>query len=424
MSDHYDFNKKFRLRILSLLLDPRWISIYGTVIVRPEYFEEEKEQELATAILDYFHQYNRPPDEVDLIAMMGDDFKDIIYDIFEEADDVINEDYPTDVVIQFAKEQAAKIAVLDSVDDINRGDLSKMRGRIEEAMRVGESLLSPGIDIVSDIDKWLYELWTDKVRTGWMHIDKILEGGLSIGELGVILAPTNRGKSMGLVNLGHAAAFRGSGKNVVHFSHEMEKEKVAKRYAARLLHEFPKRGTNIEKYEKRFLEQAKKMMKGRIRIIGGAKKMSVTEVRAHVKRLISEGFNPGLIIDDYPDLLVPTRRWEQKRYELADIYYELRAMSGEFGVPIWGASQANRAALSQEVVSLDNIAEAIDKANIADVVIALCQTQDESFLDQCRLYMAKVRDSKAHTMFDAKFYGDSQAIITTGITKRKDKDDA
>lgn len=70
------------------------------------------------------------------------------------------------------------------------------------------------------------------------------------------------------------------------------------------------------------------------------------------------------------------------------------------------------------------IAEDIGKAAIADVIIALCQTYDEKLADQCRLFMAKIRDSaNKHPLITCKCYTDSQAIITTGfVTKKESRD--
>jgi hypothetical protein len=78
--------------------------------------------------------------------------------------------------------------------------------------------------------------------------------------------------------------------------------------------------------------------------------------------------------------------------------------------------------LSKEIITIQDIAEDIGKAAIADVIIALCQTRDEEQMNQCRLFMAKVRDGTKKMMYDAKFYGKSQAIITTGLSKNKDEE--
>jgi hypothetical protein len=89
---------------------------------------------------------------------------------------------------------------------------------------------------------------------------------------------------------------------------------------------------------------------------------------------------------------------------------------------MWSASQAGRSSLSKEIITMADIAEDIGKANIADVIIALCQTREEETADQCRLFLAKVRDGDSKAMVRAKYYKKSQAIVTTGIVTQKDSE--
>lgn len=412
----YRFNRNFRLKILALCINPLWMARYGSIIL-PEYFDQEDEEHIARAVREYYDTYGRVPnDPDDIVTMCEDQYEDIIYSIFNCTGDSA---YVIDMVIQFAREQAAKIAILDSVDDVNAGKLHTVIVRMEQALAVGQSVESPGIDLVHDVDKWLYSLWSAKVRTGWTHIDAILEGGLGPGELGIILAPTNRGKSMALINIGYGAATIGSGKNVVHITHEMSGSIVAKRYAARLMFRFPDPRGNISKYEDEFIARAKKILRGRVRIIDLGR-CAVEDIRHRLDILVSEGFRFDLIIDDYPDLIVPPSRRSERRFELSDIYSEMYDISKRYGVPVWAASQSTRNSFSKEVITMRDVAEDLGKARIADVIVSICQTPEESDADQCRLFMAKVRDGKNHTMIGAKFYGNSQAIVTTGVVKRKE----
>ena len=416
-------DRPLRLKILSLLLDPRWISIYGRVVIKPEFFETEEEMAFATAVHTYYEAYNKPPtDPDDIVELMElEDSGDFVYEVFDEYIDK-DTSLVSDLVIQFAREQAAKLAIIESVDDVKRGNLSKILQRIEAAVKVGESISMPGIDVVADVDKWLYEYWTEKVRTPWTHVNTILGGGVAAEELGIILAPTNVGKTMALVDIGYSAASIGSGVNVVHFTHELKAESVSRRYAARMMFKFLNRGESVEGYKEDFINAAKKLMPGNVRIIGGARKMKVSEMRSHLDRLNAEGFEIGLIIDDYPDLLVPDVFGKEHRFDLSNNYRELRAMSGEYEAPVWGASQSTRGSYNKEIITVDDIAEDIGKAQIADIIIAVCQTKEEYDMERCRLFLAKVREGKRNYLFDAKYYSDSQAIITTGMTKKKEQD--
>lgn len=418
--DRYEFNRPFRIKILSLLTSPIWISNYGVDLIKPEYFETDDEIAVAKALLDYYEEFNRPPsDPEDVLVLCKYAHEELIYDIYDREHDT---ELATKLVVKFAREQAAKIAILDSVDDVKAGNIDRIIGRMEEVISIGESLRSPGIDFIRDMDKWLYSVAdVPKIKTGWPHIDRVLDGGLSAGEYGLVMAPTNRGKSMALVNIGHAIAGIGSGKNVVHITHEMGREVVARRYAARTIFRFPTRRTDLDVYGDELTIAAKRMVPGNVRILDLGR-CTVQDIRIMLDRLLAEDYRFDVIIDDYPDLIVSSRKYGERRFELSLIHAEMRALGGEYGVPVWAATHSNRASYTKEVIGLGSISEDIGKARIADVVVAICQTREEADADQCRLFLAKVRDGSAGAMFDAKFYKESQAIITTGITKRKDKD--
>ena len=48
---------------------------------------------------------------------------------------------------------------------------------------------------------------------------------------------------------------------------------------------------------------------------------------------------------DYADILKDTGGSKEVRHALGNIYEDLRGLAGEFQIPIWTASQANRSAL-------------------------------------------------------------------------------
>lgn len=417
----YDYDREFRLKILALCLDETWLARYGNAIIKPEYFERDDEEAFANAVLTYWKKYGKPPrDPYDVIALCNGKYSIFVLDMYEyqEESDL---SLAAETAIQFAREQAAKLAILDSVDDVKSGNINRAITRMKDALKVGEEILSRGLDPIRDVDDWLYNYWEDKVRTGLVHVDQVLGGGQSAGELGIVLGPTNMGKSMALVNIGYGAATIGSSKFVLHFSHEMRSAQVAKRYAARMIFRFPNQSDNLDDYAEEVILAARKLITGRIRVFDGKK--TTDQVESIVEQVKAEGFEIGLIIDDYLDLMYPPQKYGDRRFELSATYDWFREFCFQQGVPGWSASQSIRGSYTKEIITTQDIAEDIGKANISDNMMALCQTYDEEKMQQCRLFMAKVRDSKRHQLISAKYYGAQQAIITTGfVDMRKEKD--
>ena len=416
MPETYPYNADFRLKLLSLMLDDAWMAKFGFSIIQPQYFETSAEEDVAKAILDYREKYRTSPrDPADIVALSNIKYQDLVDSIFEPMDLRL----AGDVALQWAKQQAVKLAILESVEDIQKGDLQKPVDRLREAVRTGDNVLAPGMNPILDIDKWLYESWVNKVPTGWLEVDRELEGGLDQAEEGIILAPTNKGKSMALVCLGYNIASVAVGMNVCHITHELSVKKVCKRYVARMLFHFPNQSDNLDDYKDEALEAARKLLVGNIRVVGGAYKMSQPELEGHLDRLQADGFEFNIVIDDFLALVLPSRRYSERRFELSAIFEWYRALGDRYGCPMWTAAQGNRLSLNKEIITVEDVAEDIGIAQTADVIIALCQTKEEYDANQCRLFMAKVRDGRKYALISAKFYGDCQSIVTTGYVNSR-----
>lgn len=430
MPSKYEYDRTFRLKILACLLDQVWYSSHSNVIL-PEYFESDEESEFVSIIEKYHEEYSKlPTDPYDLeVLSTSAESIELIHAVFETSEEY-DLQLAGDKAAEFARQQAVRLAILQSVDDINSGDLSLIVDRMREALEVGSEIGSIGLDPYVDTDMWLYDYWKDKVRTGWLHIDRMLEGGLAPQELGVMLGPQHRGKSMSLINIGFGAASIGSGKNVVHITHEMSVAQTAKRYAARAMFRFPSAGEDLDKYSDELIEAARNLVTGKIRIIGSrdvkkaVSSMAVRDLHAKLSELQDSGFRIDLIIDDYADLLKASRKYSDRRFELTDIYNSLKNLAEEFNCPLWTASQSRRSSHSKEIITMEDIAEDINKVSIADVVISICQSKEEKDSNRCRLFTAKIRDGVSGMAFAAKFYGQTQAIITTGIAFNKSAEES
>ena len=137
MSGNYITNTRpFRLKILSLLLNNAWVAKFGCSLIAPGYFEAKDEEDIAKAIIDYRAKYKSSPGYDDLLELTGGQYVDLIEELYGDGYDEDNR-MASDIVVQFAREQAVKLAILESVDDINRGDLSSPVDRIKEALQVG-----------------------------------------------------------------------------------------------------------------------------------------------------------------------------------------------------------------------------------------------------------------------------------------------
>lgn len=201
-----------------------------------------------------------------------------------------------------------------------------------------------------------------------------------------------------LVNFG-AHALR-QGRNVLHYTFELSDFQVGIRYDSNLCN-IP--NNEVVKNKDLIKETYEKMDLGRLIIkeypSGSA---SVLTLRSHIEKLLMKSFKPSLILIDYADIMRSTRRYDSMRHELKLIYTELRNLAQEFGVPIWTASQANRASADSDIVGLENMSEAYGKAMVADVVISLSRKAREKATGFGRMFVAKNRAGRDGLLFHIK----------------------
>jgi len=324
----------------------------------------------------------------------------------------------------FISHRNLQAALLESVDLLDEGKFEEIQELISHAAKSGEMSVvdDPGLEY-TNIKERLKFYQDAKVAEfhapiGVRKIDDIMRGGLEPGALGIFLAPTGIGKTRALVNVGAMCVCKGL--NVVHISMEIPAKEIGHRYDARMT------GVPINamaqspgKYDKKLYHAAKKL-KGRLFIkswSSGA--ASVTDIRAYLKqRTVQDDFVPQVILVDYIDLLRPIRKRREIRFELADTTRALRGMAQDFACATWTASQTVKANWDSEVLSLSSIAEAGEKANVADAVIGMCQTAAEKRKKLMRMIILKNRQGgKEKTSVDCNVTEDTQVIQQSPIQR-------
>lgn len=244
-------------------------------------------------------------------------------------------------------------------------------------------------------------------------LDKALRGGLQAGELGIILAPPHRGKTLTLVNFAAGGVL--SGNNVLYLTTEDNVQGVAPRLCSCLT------GVPVNLLKDNLpLVYAK--LRTILKFVPGDLRMTYRppgstgfkEIGAVLDTLAYEdGFRPDLLIIDYMDRLKPPRQRDGAWQELQELYIQARAFSEERGCAIWSASQTKQEGFAKEIVDLDDFGGAFAKGAEADVVIPFCQTKAEKEAGEARLYKAKTRNRESGGVIHV--YVDTQRTRLTEV---------
>jgi replicative DNA helicase len=405
-SDHYgdDFGPGFQEHILAVIARVPSFALRYRTVLHPDFFVSKDHRLLARVLLDHIDEFSGLPTEVTLVedirerASKGelDALASLVGRLY--AQEIGDADAVMSKVISFGQNQAMVNAVISGAEKLEKGDRD-IRPLIDDALLVGVDLLDIGHDYAGDVESRLswYLNPEEQVRrlvpTGITHMDTAMGGGLGRGEMGVVLAPPKRGKTTLLINIGFGAMMDPRGLTVVHFTFEMSRDKVARRYDDRLMgKEVRSRSSDPGRYTELLRERVETLVRGRLFIKEyPTRTATVSDMRSYLSILRAQGVVPDIVIVDYADIVKAGRRIGEMRHEQAGIYEDLRALSGEFDIALWAGSQSNRGSLDKEVITIQDFAEAFEKAAIVDAAWAFCQTLDEKVDHECRLFGAALR---------------------------------
>jgi replicative DNA helicase len=405
MSDTFKkYGFSFQVKLMAALFTDKIFLQQITDILDPKYFESETNIWIVRSVMEYFEKYKQQPTlevmKVELEKVENDVLKATIVENLREVTKHLHttdQDYIKDEAINFCKNQVIKKAIMESVELLQLGEYDEIKTKIDNAMKAG-SERDIGHEYNIDIDDRFSETTRKTVATGWESINSVMDGGLGPGELGVFVAPAGIGKSWGLVNV--AAEAVKNGLNVIHYTLELSAPYVGLRFDS-VFTGIPSQNL---KYHIDEIKETVGNLDGNLVVkYYPTKGATVNTLKAHVEKCIIQDKKPDVIIVDYADLLRGTgNRNQDLRHELGNIYEDLRGMAGEYEIPVWTASQANRSALEEDVIGAEKIAEAYSKIMTADFVISLSRKIEDKIAGTGRWHVIKNRFGPDGLTFPSK----------------------
>jgi len=380
----------FQVKVLAAMFTDRSFLQQIADIIQPEYFESDSNSWLLEVIISHFREYKTPPSKdvlkVKVTEIEHDVLKVAIVEQLKEVFRYMESDdlsFVKNEILKFCKNQEIKHAIMDSVNLLKNGNYDEIKTKIDSAMKAGADT-NVGHEYNKDIELRYNEAARHTITTGWDVVDDLMDGGLAPGELGVVMAPAGIGKSWLLINIG-ANAIR-NGKNVVHFTLELNENYVGQRYDSVI--------TGIAaqnlKHHQDDIAQKVGSLKGELVIkYYPTKSVGVMALKAHIEKSAMIGKKPDLIILDYADLLRVSAK--DKHEALEELYEELRGMAGEYEIPLWTATQAGRSSLEDDIVEADKIASSYGKVMVSDFIMSLSRKVQDKLSGTGRIHIVKNR---------------------------------
>ena len=388
------YGPEFQIKCISGILSDKTFLERLSDIIDPTSFESDAHQWIVKQTVAYFMQYKDLPTlnvfkiKVDGIenAILKESVIVQLRNVYQKITDTdlkfVKEQY-----LEFCKSQKLKSAIFDSVEHLKTGNYEQVKALVDSAMKAGMER-NIGHEYMVDVEKRMSVMARNTIKTNWSEIDNIMDGGLAAGELGIVTACAGAGKSWVLAKLGAEAMKQG--KNVVHITLELNENYVGLRYDSCFTGiDFQNIRNNVD-----IVRQKIEKVPGKLFIkYFPIKTVSAHHLKMHTERVMMLGTKVDMIVVDYADILRPyqSERNSNSYSEAGGIYEELRSIAGELQIPIWTASQSNRAAMEVDIIQANSIADSYRKIMTADFVMSVSRKVTDKVANTARFHIIKNR---------------------------------
>jgi replicative DNA helicase len=367
--------------------------------LKRNYFADRKEAAIASLLIKFFEQYNKPASPEILAIEIGNlpGFSDKeTAEMLEHSKQLTTAEENQEWLIQktekFCKDRAVYNAIVDSIKIIDGKDPAHTQDAIPSILSDALAVSFDnhvGHDYIENAPERydFYHKVEEKIAFDLDMFNKITKGGLSKKTLNIVLAGTGVGKSLFMCHV--AASCLVANKNVLYITMEMAEERIAERIDANLL--------NLTLDELKVVD--KDIFQSRIEKINNKTegKLIVKEYptaaahAGHFRSLLEElkmkrEFKPDIVMIDYLNICASQRMKMSGSINsytyIKAIAEELRGLAVEYNVPIISATQTTRSGYTNSDPGLEDTSESFGLPATADFMFALVSNEELEQLNQ------------------------------------------
>jgi replicative DNA helicase len=398
---------------------------YGETIIdviESKFFDNNSFKFIMENMKELYKSYNKIPDYNTLAQKImaegsGSQTSKIHTDTLEAIKDNEQQiEYVKDTALNFCRQQNLKKELKNVQNIIDNGEFeayNKIEQIIQKALQVGISN-DETTDVFHGMDEALEQDFRHPLPTGIVGIDNLLKGGLGIGELGVVLAPTGTGKTTLLTKFANTAF--NLGYNVVQIFFEDNPGNIKRKHYTIWSDIAPDEQPEFKEEVMKKVTEAQTRSKGSLKLLKLASdNVTVSEIKNKLRKLNSENENKvDLLIIDYVDCISSDKSTNGEEWKgEGSVMRSLESMTNEFNMAIWTATQGNRESISSEVVTGDQMGGSIKKAQIAHVILSIGKTLEQKEHNLATLTLLKSRIGKDGVVFQNCKFNNEYLLIDT-----------
>lgn len=419
----------YQVRLMAQILTDRLFANSIIDIVDPNYFEDPYLRIIAATVKDAKREDDIIPDVGSLEFRLLEDVKEdiqrkyVLAQLQKVKDANLNDTLKVqDIAMRFCKQQELKKSLKEIQKIIDKGNLEdyeQCESILRKALEHGDSK-EDGIDVFHNIDDVLADDYRNPIRTGIKGLDEVMNGGLSKGELAVILAPFGVGKTTMMTKIGNTALF--DGKRVVQiFFEDMPKIIQRKHLSCWTGYELNDLGLHKEQIKQMTAEMIAETKDGKGSLT--LKKFpsdgtTMPMIKAYLRKLIAQGLRPDIVLLDYIDCVVPSKHYDDVNVGEGAIMRQFESMLAELDIAGWTAVQGNRSSIKAEIVEADQMSGSIKKGMIGHFIVSIAKTLDQKEAGTATMAILKSRFGKDGLIFPDIIFDNGRIQIEMGENKK------
>jgi len=410
----------FQVKLVKQLVEDHKFSESIISIIDPNYFDNEYMRLVVAGIKDYYEKYETIPSYETIFNIIKSEVRREIAresatELIKEVRESDNRDclHTQDVAIKFCKQQELKKAtqkiqkILD-VGDFDRYD--ECEELVKQAISVGTEK-DEGVDIFHAIEDVLADDFRNPIATGLVGIDNLMGGGLSKGELGVILAAFGVGKTTLITRMANTAYLEG--KNVVQIFFEDNVKVIQRKHLTCFtgieLSQLGDRKEEVKEFLPRFQNLENNLILKKMSSDG----TTIPHIKQYLRKLISSGIKPDIVFVDYIDCIQPTKQFKDEYSGEGNVMRQFETMLAELDIAGWTAVQGNRSAIGADLVEANMMGGSIKKGQIGHFILSVAKTLDQKEEGRATLAILKSRFGRDGVVFDDIVFDNGTLTIDT-----------
>jgi intein/homing endonuclease len=139
--------------------------------------------------------------------------------------------------------------------------------------------------------------------------------------------------------------------------------------------------------------ESKRPGRGELRIVSvPAGTLTPAGLRRILERYRADGIVFDLIVPDYADIMAPDNYTDNAQENSKQVWLGLRAIAHEEDCAVLTATQSNRDGFKKDTTKAEDVAEDFNKVRIADLMMSINRSDDETAAGEARLFLAASRN--------------------------------